>query len=103
MRTQICKARQSATEMRCAECGLAWDMNDPEPPECRKVDRRTREGQRTVRFEQQLKREKVQGLPEKLPADVVRAMAHAARNGQMMPSYAAIEAAYRVMRDMLEI
>jgi len=21
--------------MQCARCGLAWDMNDPDPPACR--------------------------------------------------------------------
>lgn len=29
-----CKARQHSDQMACS-CGLAWDMNDPEPPECR--------------------------------------------------------------------
>lgn len=29
-----CKARQYSDQMACA-CGLAWDMNDPAPPECR--------------------------------------------------------------------
>lgn len=28
-----CKARQYSDQMLC-ECGLAWDVNDPEPPEC---------------------------------------------------------------------
>lgn len=28
-----CKARQYSDQMLCA-CGLAWDVNDPEPPEC---------------------------------------------------------------------
>lgn len=31
-----CKARQYSDQMMC-ECGLQWDMNDPEPPECRAV------------------------------------------------------------------
>jgi len=30
-----CKARQHSDQMLC-ECGLGWDMNDPEPPTCRK-------------------------------------------------------------------
>lgn len=30
-----CKARQHSDQMTC-ECGLAWDVNDPDPPECRK-------------------------------------------------------------------
>jgi hypothetical protein len=28
-----CKARQFSDQMLC-ECGLAWDVNDPDPPEC---------------------------------------------------------------------
>ena len=30
-----CKARQYSDQMQCALCGLAWDMNDDDPPECR--------------------------------------------------------------------
>lgn len=29
-----CKARQHSDQMSC-QCGLAWDMNDPDPPPCR--------------------------------------------------------------------
>lgn len=29
-----CKARQYSDQMICGECGLSWDTNDPEPPEC---------------------------------------------------------------------
>lgn len=29
-----CKARQFSDQMVC-QCGLAWDMNDPDPPPCR--------------------------------------------------------------------
>ena len=28
-----CKARQYSDQMQCP-CGLAWDVNDPEPPHC---------------------------------------------------------------------
>lgn len=30
-----CKARQHSDQMICHTCGLVWDMNDPEPPECK--------------------------------------------------------------------
>jgi len=33
-RPSTCKARQHSDQMAC-QCGLAWDMNDPWPPECR--------------------------------------------------------------------
>jgi len=28
-----CKAYQASDQMIC-QCGLQWDMNDPDPPEC---------------------------------------------------------------------
>ena len=41
----MCKAIQQSDEMHCAECGLRWDVNDPEPPECRgQEDWMAREG-----------------------------------------------------------
>lgn len=30
-----CQARQYSDQMSCAACGLVWDTNDPDPPECR--------------------------------------------------------------------
>ena len=30
-----CRARQYSDQMICHTCGLAWDMNDPEPPKCK--------------------------------------------------------------------
>lgn len=32
-----CKARQYSDQMMCDYCGLAWDVNDHDPPDC--VDR----------------------------------------------------------------
>lgn len=31
-----CSATQQSDEMYCAPCNLRWDVNDPEPPACRK-------------------------------------------------------------------
>jgi len=31
-----CNARRYGDQMICAPCGLIWDVNDPEPPACRK-------------------------------------------------------------------
>ena len=40
-----CRAIQYSDEMHCASCGLRWDVNDPEPPECRgQEDWMAREG-----------------------------------------------------------
>jgi len=32
-----CEAVQYSDEMQCARCGLAYDANDPDPPECTPV------------------------------------------------------------------
>jgi hypothetical protein len=37
-RMTSCKARQYSDQMLCGTCNLAWDVNDPEPPECRIPD-----------------------------------------------------------------
>ena len=29
-----CEARQYPDQMNCQRCGLYWDMNDPDPPDC---------------------------------------------------------------------
>lgn len=34
MSRQDCKAYQVSDQMTCPDCGLTWDMNDPEPPTC---------------------------------------------------------------------
>lgn len=33
-----CKARQYSDQMICHLCKLTWDMNDMDPPECKRVD-----------------------------------------------------------------
>lgn len=32
-----CEARQYSDQMHCGHCGLQWDMNDLDPPECHLV------------------------------------------------------------------
>lgn len=29
-----CKAVQYSDQMHCAQCGLVYDVNDPDPPDC---------------------------------------------------------------------
>jgi len=29
-----CEARQYSDQMQCGRCGLAWDVNDPDEPDC---------------------------------------------------------------------
>lgn len=33
-RSRSCEARQYSDQMNCQRCGLVWDMNDEDPPEC---------------------------------------------------------------------
>lgn len=33
-----CYAKQHSDQMICHKCGLVWDMNDPDPPECRRKE-----------------------------------------------------------------
>ncbi len=40
--TITCKARQFSDQMSCDRCGLVWDLNDDDPPEC-KTDRQLSE------------------------------------------------------------
>lgn len=35
MKAKGCKAIQMSDNMVCRQCGVRWDANDPEPPECR--------------------------------------------------------------------
>lgn len=30
-----CEARQYSDQMQCGRCGYAWDINDPDPPQCK--------------------------------------------------------------------
>lgn len=41
MKRAGCKAIQYSDQMSCADCALAWDVNDPEPPACRTLDEDT--------------------------------------------------------------
>lgn len=34
MKRKGCQARQVSDQMSCHKCGLVWDINDPEPPQC---------------------------------------------------------------------
>lgn len=30
------KARRHGDQYHCSECGRQWDVNDPDPPECKR-------------------------------------------------------------------
>lgn len=35
----ICEARQFSDQMVCEHCRTVWDVNDPQPPACKREDR----------------------------------------------------------------
>lgn len=37
---QRCQARQQGDEMQCGRCGLSWDVNDADRPDCSPTERR---------------------------------------------------------------
>jgi hypothetical protein len=93
-----CQARQYGDQMICAPCGLNWDVNDPEPPECRKVDRRLKAVKDAVKFESNPS--EPARLPVKLPDDVAVEMVktYQAHGGHS----AGMQAAYRLFLDRME-
>jgi hypothetical protein len=83
-RESTCKARQHSDQMLC-ECGLGWDMNDPDPPSCRKaaVGRQALESAREMLsspmrlFERRKQLLSLQEMPLRwLPGDTLKAGLH---------------------------
>ena len=103
MKRHDCKARQYGDQMICAPCGLTWDTNDPEPPECRKNIKRA--AARVAAFEAEavpvMPHRYGQGkFPPELPADVAGEMVLTFNaNGRGLPG---MRAAYRLLLDRVE-
>lgn len=104
-----CRAYRSGDQMRCP-CGLAWDVDDPDPPECPRtraannghmVDLRVAPDRRartpgTVKLE----------MPVDLPLEIAQGMARAAGAAAgyqfgTAEGVAAMVAAYRVLLDLV--
>lgn len=96
-----CHARQESDQMRCVPCGLVWDMNDPEPPECRKNIKRA--AAKVAKFEAETAplKPKAKGLPVDLPSDVAAEMVktYQANAGGL----SGMRAAYRLFLDRVEL
>ena len=102
-----CKARQYGDQMICAPCGLNWDVNDPEPPECRKNIKRAIA--RVAKIEEEaapLKSKEPRRLPVMLPDEVAVEMVKTyqanARDG-LKGQIAGMQAAYRLFLDRVEL
>ncbi len=95
MKRPNCHARQYGDQFICSPCGLTWDTNDPEPPDCRKNIKRGIA--KVVKFEKALKHIEfnvARVLPDKLPDDVA---------AEMVKGYQAngMQAAYRIFLDRM--
>lgn len=44
----MCEARQYSDQMLCDRCALQWDVNDPDPPECREGSKTPEEHIKTL-------------------------------------------------------
>lgn len=99
-----CLARQYGDQFICAPCGLTWDTNDTEPPDCRKVDRRSKTVKAVAEFDAAPRVAKSPArLPDKLPVDLAAEMDRAYRANANGGHMAGIQAAYRVFLDRVEL
>lgn len=99
MKRHNCHARQESDQMRCVPCGLVWDMNDPEPPECRKNIKRA--VAKVAKIEVAPLPIKPKGMPTELPVDVAAEMVktYQANAGGL----SGMRAAYRLFLDRVEL
>jgi hypothetical protein len=103
----VCVAYQASDEMKCP-CGLTWDVNDPDPPRCRR-QRHVEPGRvpaqvrRAIEVERRVSPPGAAFLPAELPLDVALEMVNAARAARqgLAGDVAAMRAAYRVLLDRL--
>ena len=107
MKRHNCHARQESDQMRCVPCGLVWDMNDPEPPECRKNIKRA--VAKVAKIEEEaapLKSKEPRRFPVMLPEEVAVEMVKTyqanARDG-LKGQIAGMQAAYRLFLDRVEL
>ena len=99
-----CLARQYGDQMSCAACGLTWDTNDPEPPDCRKVDRRSKIVKAVAEFDRAPHVSKSPArLPDRLPVALAAEMDKAYRANANGDHMAGIQAAYRIFLDRVEL
>ena len=99
-----CQARQYGDQFICAPCGLTWDTNDPEPPDCRKVDQRSKTVKAVAEFDAAPRVAKSPArLPDRLPVDLAAEMDRAYRANAHGGHTAGIQAAYRVFLDRVEL
>jgi len=96
-----CQARSYGDQMICAPCGLNWDANDPEPPECHKNIKRAIARVAKIEAETVPLKPKAKGLPVDLPSVVAAEMVktYQANAGGL----SGMRAAYRLFLDRVEL
>lgn len=102
MKRHNCQGRQYGDQIICAPCGLIWDTNDPEPPECRKNIKRA--VARVAKIEEEAAPLKSKGprrfpvtLPDEVAVEMVKVF-HANAGG-----ITGMQAAYRLFLDRVEL
>lgn len=112
----MCDAKRYSDQMQCA-CGLAWDVNDPDPPQCRRqrhVEPGKRATPRIIEARRELEAMQAASdgivtallgpkLPENLPLSLAGRMTAAYERAMDSgrSGTAAMQAAYRVLLDSL--
>ena len=94
-----CLAQRHSDQMQCTHCGLAWDVNDPEPSKCR-PDKRLKVTKEALAALTP-KPAKLPALPDMLPFDVVADMERAYQANAGRGRYSSMQAAYRVLLDRI--
>lgn len=104
-RKHQCQARQFGDQMSCGACGITWDTNDPDPPACHNVDRRTKRFKDAAAFER-VEATKVKGLPtylsDELAAEMVKTF-NANKTDGVHGHIRGMQAAYRLFLDRVEL
>lgn len=70
-----CQARQYSDQMHCGLCGLTWDMNDIDPPQCKPLREEEKPKQMTVSIKRQVHDEVVVEIPDEDWAQLKNALA----------------------------
>lgn len=95
-----CQARQYSDQMICGACGLQWDVNDFDPPDCKKTGGKARSsGAPSAPLPPQPR-----GLPDELPADIAAEMFRTVQYARATGANGveAMRRAYRLLLDRVE-
>lgn len=96
-----CEAKQYSDQMICGACGLSWDVNDQEPPDCKKTGGKGRSsGAPPDTQPPQRSRGLPAELPEAVAAEMFRTLQYARGTGST--GVEAMQRAYRLLLDRVE-